>query len=319
MSFNQANYVWMSGKLVPWSEANVHVSAHSLHLGSGIFEALRCYETESGPAIFRLDAHLERLWQSASVYEMAIPFTKGQLEDAICETISSNGLSDCYIRILCYYGSGSLGVFPRQCPVEVTILAWTLGTYIGSDALKRGAAVTISSWVKFHSQMMPTTAKASGQYLNSLLALREALDRGCDEALLLDLHGNIAEGSGENLFIVRDGILKTNDDRSSILMGITRDAVIRIAGDLGYEVEVGELSLEELLASDEAFFTGTAAEVTPIREVDGKSLGRSVPGPITAQLQEFYFAAISGKDSRYKDWLRFLDRSQAGYSHSHRV
>jgi len=304
MSFEGVKAVWMSGKLVPWSSATVHVSTHSLHLGSGVFEAIRCYETADGPALFRLDAHLERLFRSAAMHGMKIPYTLEELDRATCATVAENGGGECYVRILCYYGSGSLGVYPRGCPVEVAILAWPLGTYLGAGATKNGIRSTITSWVKFESRMMPTTAKASGQYVSSLLAVRDAFDRGYDEAILLNAQGDIAEGSGENVFVVKGGRLFTNDERSSILLGITRDSVMEIAKDLGREVVVTRLGPDDILTADEAFFTGTAAEVTPIREIDGKPIGVTIPGPVTQSLQDAYVSAIQGRSPRYKHWLR---------------
>jgi len=301
--------------MVSWNSATVHVSAHVLHYGTGVFEGIRCYETEDGPAVFRLDAHLDRLLASAAAYQIRIPYSKDELADAICDTISANEFTSCYIRPLCYYGSAGLSVHPRNCPVEVTILTWPWAAYLGDDGLKRGVRVTVSSWKKFHSQMMPTTAKASGAYLNSMLAVREAIDNGFDEAILLDIDGNVSEGSGENLFIVRDGRIFTNGEKASILMGITRDAVIEIARGLGYQVIIGNLKLDDLLSADEAFFTGTAAEVTPIREVDGRRIGNGTRGPITERIQTWFFAAVTGKDRRYQDWLRLVasQTAQAAY------
>ena len=312
MSFESTEWVWMNGQCVRWNDASVHVSAHTLHLGSGVFEALRCYKSEHGPAVFRMDAHLDRLYDSAQVYDMKIPYTKLELEEAICETIRRNGFDICYVRLLCYHGSGSLGVFTRGCPVEVAILTWPLGAYLGQEGLRTGIRVCSSSWVKFHSRMMPTTAKAGGQYLNSLLALREAINRGCDESLLLDLEGNIAEGSGENIFIVKDGKLLTNDETSSILLGITRDSVIRLAADFGLPVEITRLRPDDLFSADEAFFTGTAAEVTPIREVDGVQIGRSMPGPVTEKIQKKFFKVTAGQDPKYLNWLFFVNNLVAG-------
>jgi branched-chain amino acid aminotransferase len=293
----------MNGELIPWSDATTHVSAHALHYGSGVFEGMRCYETTKGPAVFRLDAHLDRLYASAEVYGLAIPYTQAELTNAVCEVVRLNGFRSCYVRPLCYLGSRSLGVHPGNCPVEVVILAWPWAPYLGAEGLQQGVRVTVSPWRKFQSRMMPTTAKACGQYLNSMLAVRDAISRGFAEALLLDGDGNLAEGSGENLFLVRAGQLLTNDERHSILLGITRDAVLRIAQDLGYSVEIRALQLDDMLSADEAFFTGTAAEVTPIREVDGTAIGRNTPGPVTEEIQRVFFAATSGNDDRYKDWL----------------
>ncbi|HYJ46621.1 MAG TPA: branched-chain amino acid transaminase, partial [Pyrinomonadaceae bacterium] len=237
------------------------------------------------------------------VYSIKIPYTRRELTEAILEVIRRNRFNSCYVRPICYYGSGSLGVHPRNCPVEVVILAWPWAAYLGAEGLEKGVRVTVSPWRKFQSSMMPTTAKACGQYLNSMLAVRDAVSRGYAEALLLDADGHLAEGSGENLFIVRERQLLTNDERHSILLGITREAVIRIARDLGYSVEVGELHLEDLLSADEAFFTGTAAEVTPIREVDGQPIGRGARGVVTEEIQNVFFAATTGHQPGYKDWL----------------
>jgi len=297
----------MNGGLVPWSRATTHVSAHALHYGSGVFEGMRCYETPDGAAVFRLDAHLDRLYSSAEIYGLEIPYTPAELSEAVCEVIRRNDFDSCYIRPICYFGSGSLNVHPRNCPVEVVILAWPWATYLGAAGLEQGVRVTVSPWRKFQSRMMPTTAKACGQYLNSMLAVRDAIDRGYAEALLLDSEGNLAEGSGENIFIVRDGQLLTNDDRHSILLGITRDAVLQIAGDLGCPIEIKALELDDLLSADEAFFTGTAAEVTPISEVDMIPIGRGSRGPVTQEIQRAFFAATSGHDHRYAHWLHSVD------------
>jgi len=303
VAFDQTRWVWRNGDIIPWMEANTHVSAHALHYGSGVFEGMRCYETASGSAVFQLNAHLDRLYNSASVYGMEIPYQRIELAEAICEVIERNEFSSCYVRPLCYYGSSTLGVHPAKCPVEVVILTWPWAAYLGPESIEKGVRVTVSPWLKFHSQMMPTTAKACGQYLNSILAVRDAVRRGFDEALLLNTDGHIAEGSGENLFIVRDGRLVTNDERHSILLGVTREVVMQIARDLGYRVETGALRLDDLLNADEAFFTGTAAEVTPIREVDGVTINDGQRGPVTRQIQEVFFSATSGRDSRYRHWL----------------
>jgi branched-chain amino acid aminotransferase len=303
VTFDESKWVWMNGRVIPWHSATTHVSAHGLHYGSGVFEGIRCYETDDGPAVFRLEAHLDRFYASAEIYGITIPYTREELASGVDEIVRLNNFRSCYVRPICYLGSGSLGVHPGNSPVEVVILAWPWAPYLGAEGLKQGVRVTVSPWRKFQSRMMPTTAKACGQYLNSMLAVRDAVSRGYAEALLLDVEGHLAEGSGENLFIVRDGQLLTNDERHSILLGITREAVLRIALDLGYQVEVRALELEDLLSADEAFFTGTAAEVTPIREVDGTVIGGSTPGLVTEQIQRVFFAATSGRDQRYKDWL----------------
>ena len=307
MSFEQTKFVWMNGEIVPWSRANTHVSAHGLHYGSGVFEGIRCYSTKGGPAIFRLDEHIQRLFVSAQLHGIEIPFRPNEVAAAVCQTIEANEFEACYVRPIVFCGSGTLSLDPRNCPVDVAVLAFPWPALHGDDALERGVRVTVSPWLKFDPRMMPTTAKACGQYINSILAVREAVGRGFDEALLLDAQGGVAEGAGENLFIVRDGVVRTNDDRHSILMGVTRDAVIAIARDLGYRVETGDLSLDELRLADEAFFTGTAAEVTPIREVDGLVIGDGKRGPITRRVQETFFAARSGEHHRYRSWLHFVD------------
>ena len=311
MTFDESKWVWMNGRVIPWRNATTHVSAHALHYGSGVFEGMRCYETQDGPAVFRLAEHLDRLYASAEIHGIVIPYTREELTEGVCEIVARNGFQSCYVRPICYFGSGSLSVHPGNCPVEVVILAWPWAPYLGAQGLKEGVRVTVSPWRKFQSRMMPTTAKACGQYINSILAVRDAIGRGFAEALLLDADGHLAEGSGENLFIVRDGRLLTNDERHSILLGITRAAVLRIANDLGYRVEVRALDLEDLLSADEAFFTGTAVEVTPIREVDGTVIGKNTPGLVTEEIQRVFFASTSGRDERYKDWLHPID-SQAG-------
>jgi branched-chain amino acid aminotransferase len=302
MSFDEARWVWMNGTIVPWSGATLHVSAHTLHYGSGVFEGIRCYETTDGPAVFRLREHLQRLFDSATFYDLEIPYTFEELEDGICELIELNAFRDCYIRPLCYRGSRTLHLNPRACPVEVVVLAWPWDPFLNSEE-KGGVRICVSPWRKFDSQMMPSTAKACGQYINSILAVQDAERRGYDEALLLDANDCIAEGSGENLFLVRAGRLATNDERHSILLGITRDAIIEIANDLGIEVEIGALRLDDLLAADEAFFTGTAVEVAAIQEMEGKRIGSAVPGPITRKIQEAFRAATSGRSEKYKRWL----------------
>jgi branched-chain amino acid aminotransferase len=307
MSFDDSKWVWMNGRAIPWQNATTHVSAHALHYGSGVFEGIRCYETPDGAAVFRLDAHLDRLYSSAEIYGITIPYTREELAGGVNEIIRLNNFRSCYVRPICYLGSGSLAVHPGNNPVEVVILAWPWAPYLGAEGLKHGVRVTVSPWRKFQSRMMPTTAKACGQYLNSILAVRDAVSRGYAEALLLDAEGHLAEGSGENLFIVRDGKLLTNDESHSILPGITREAVIKIAIDLGHQVETRALDLEDLVSADEAFFTGTAAEVTPIREVDETVIGKRTPGFVTEEIQRVYFAATSGEDRRYNDWLHPID------------
>jgi len=307
MSFDQSKWVWMNGKIIPWESANVHVSAHALHYGSGVFEGIRSYATKRGPAVFRLALHLARLQVSAAAHGMEIPYSAEELTEAIRQLIKRNEFGACYIRPICFYGSGSLNVDPSKCPVEVAILAWPWASYLAAEGKEAGIRVTVSPWIKFQSKMMPSTAKASGQYINSILAVHDAVLRGYDEAILLDNQGNLAEGSAENIFLVHDQVIRTNDLRHSILLGVTRDSIISIARDLGYSVEIAELHLEDLLSADEAFLVGTAAEVTPVREVDRVKIGNGGRGPITRKIQEAFFSATSGNDSKYDDWLHYVE------------
>jgi len=303
VTFERTQWVWMNGELVPWSKATTHVSSHALHYGTGVFEGIRCYETRNGPSLFRLEEHLKRFFASAAIHGIEIPFSMDDLTEAMVRVIRENDFNACYVRPIAYFGSGSLSLYPRNCAVEVVILAWPWADYLGAEGQNTGVSVTVSPWRKFESKMMPTTAKACGQYVNSVLAIRDAISRGFAEAILLDVDGRIAEGSGENLFIVRGGEVFTNDASHSILPGITRDAVLQIANDLGYSVRVKALSLQELFEADEAFFTGTAVEVTPIRELDGNSIGRFTPGPVTSEIQRVFFAATAGQDAKYDHWL----------------
>lgn len=311
MSFQDVKWIWKNGEVVPWADATVHVSAHGLHYGSGVFEGIRCYETLNGPAIFRLREHLERFHQSAAAYNFEIPYSTAELTDAICELINANELSSCYIRPICFMGSSTLGVHPAKCPKEVAIMVWPWGAYLGSEGLEKGIRVTVSPWRKLHSSMMPTTAKACGQYLNSILAVQDAFARGYDEALLLDRDGRLAEGSGENIFVIRDGVVFTNRAEDSILMGITRDATIEIARELGFRLETKPIELDDLLNADEAFFTGTAAEITPIREVDGREIGLGTRGPVTEKIQTVFFNAVNGRDPRFLKWLHPVEQTVA--------
>jgi branched-chain amino acid aminotransferase len=308
MSFSESKWVWKNGEFVRWEDATTHVSIHALHYGSGVFEGIRCYETPDGPAVFRLDAHLDRFFTSADFNGLQILYTRDEVTDAICELIQLNEFRSCYVRPLCYFGSGSLSLHPAKCPTELVIMTWPWAPYLGAEGLEHGIRATISPWVKFHSQMMPTTVKACGQYINSILAVRDAVSRGFDEAILRNADGSLAEGSGENLFLVKNGVVYTNDESNSILLGITREAVIQIARDLGYPVCIQSLSLEDLLDCDEAFFTGTAAEVTPIREVDSTLICEGRRGPVTTDIQAAFFAAVSGRDEKYSHWLHAVER-----------
>jgi branched-chain amino acid aminotransferase len=302
MSFEKTKWVWQDGEFLQWNEALIHSSAFGLHYGAGVFEGIRCYNTADGPAIFRLKEHLDRLYASAEVYKLKFPYTRAELTEAICETIRRNQFNNCYIRPTAYFDSGSLGI-RSVCPVGFNILTWEWPNDFGAEKLAKGMRVTVSPYRKFHSSMIPTTAKATGNYLNSILAVREAATRGFDEAILLDVNGNIAEGAVQNIFLIKDGKLLTNDAQSSILMGITRDSAMQIARDLGYEVEVRALQLDELHNADEAFLTGTASEIMPIREVDGQNIGNGARGPITEQIQQTFFDIVAGRKPEYRHWL----------------
>ncbi len=302
MSFEKTKWIWQDGKFLPFAEAKIHSTAFGLHYGTGIFEGIRCYDTAEGANIFRLKEHMDRFYASAAVYQLDVSYTPEQLNDAICETVRRNELHNCYIRPTAYFDSGSLGI-RSTCPTGINILAWEWPNDFGAEKLTKGMRVTVSPYRKFHSSMIPTTAKATGNYLNSILAVREAAARGFDEAILLDMHGNLAEGAVENIFLIKDGKLLTNDQNSSILLGITRDSAIQIARHLGYEVEIRALKLEELLNADEAFLTGTAIEMTPIREVDGEPIGKGTRGPMTEKIQQTFFEIVAGHKPEFKHWL----------------
>ena len=299
-------WIWMDGKFIEWDNARVHVTAHCLHYGTGVFEGIRCYETPRGPAVFKLDAHLKRLINSASIYDLAIPFSPADLHRATLELIGRNGLTSAYIRPIAFFGAYSLDVWPRGCPVNVAIAAWPRGEYLGKEALELGVRVMISSTRRFHESVIPTGGKSCGQYVNSVLAVQEAFRGGYDEAILLNQQGQVAEGSGENLFIVKGGTLVTNDAGASILMGITRETVIEIAGDLDLPVSIRPLDVADILSADEVFFTGTAVEVTPIREVDDRVIGSGRRGSVTERIQSTFFDAVHGKIERYQGWLSYV-------------
>ncbi|MDY6774251.1 MAG: branched-chain amino acid transaminase [Candidatus Nanohaloarchaea archaeon] len=286
-----------------WEEAEVHVLTHALHYGSAVFEGMRAYETESGPAVFRLDAHLDRFFDSAEPYGIEIPYSREELEEAIFHLIQDNGLDSCYIRPIAFYGYNELGVNPGENPVRTAIAVWPWGAYLGENAIENGVEVQVSSWRKYRSDMIPTNAKTSGAYINSMLATTEAERRGFRESIILDADGYVSEGPGENVFLVRDGKIVTPDLSSSILEGITRKSVITLAEDLGYEVEERRVARGELYTADELFFTGTAAEVTPIRKVENVEIGEGTKGPITDEIQQRFFDTVEGKVEEYQDWL----------------
>ncbi|MCK4579124.1 MAG: branched-chain amino acid transaminase [Candidatus Marinimicrobia bacterium] len=305
-SGKHTDYLWMDGEIKPWEAGTVHIMSHTLHYGSGCFEGIKCYETDDGPAVFRLEDHIERMVASAGLYQIKVPYSASEIVAACDAVIRKNELTSAYVRPVLFYGFDTLGVHPNSCPVHVAVACFNWGAYLGEDGLNNGVRITMSSWRKFHHTSMPTVAKANGQYLNSMLAVQEARERGFDEALLLNMEGNIAEGSGQNLFLVKDGTLHTNDEQSSILMGITRDTIIQVAGNLGIPVTIADMTTEQLLEADEAFFTGTASEVTPIRELDGKTIGDGKPGEMTRRLRSLYFDIVQGRRSDYGHWLHYV-------------
>ncbi len=297
--------IWMDGEFVEWDSANVHILTHSLHYGLGVFEGIRCYETEKGPAIFRLKEHVDRLFSSAHIFLIKIPFTEKELAEAIIKTVSVNKIKECYIRPLVYIGYGAMGLYPKDNPVKVSIAAWPWGTYLGEDGITNGIRIKVSSFIRGHVNSNLSRGKVCGYYVNSQLAKKEAISCGYDEALLLDTEGYVSEGSGENIFIVREGALKTTP-LTSILEGITRDSIMEIAQDEGIDVVEEKFTRDELYIADEAFFTGTAAEVTPIREVDGRIIGEGRPGKVTKRLQSIFFDVVKGRNKNYESWLTYV-------------
>ncbi len=296
--------IWMNGDLVDWADAKIHVGTHGLHYGTGVFEGIRCYETPKGPAIFRLTDHLARLHNSAKLLHMNLPYGVDELRTACNELIGVNGLPECYLRPLAFYGYSELGVSPAGNPVEVVIMSWPWGAYLGEEGLKNGIRVKISSWKRIGPNTIPHVAKATGVYLNSMLAVAEANRAGYDEAILLTDEGFVADGPGENVFAVHGDVLATPPLSTSILPGITRETIIEIAQDLGYTVEERDLIRSDLYLADEVFMTGTAAEVTPIRSVDDHEVGP--PGPVTTKLQSAYLDTVRGGSERWAHWLEYV-------------
>jgi len=292
----------MDGKFVDWDKASVHILTHTLHYGLGVFEGIRCYETETGPAIFRLNEHIERLFNSARIFLMDIPYAKKDIKEAVIETVRINKIKECYIRPLVYMGYGEMGLYAPQSPINVSIAVWRWGAYLGEKGMKNGIRVKTSSFITNHVNSNMSRGKVTGYYVNSQLAKKEAISCGYDEAILLDTEGYVSEGSGENIFMVRKGILKTTP-LTSILEGITRNSIIEIAYDEGISVREQKFTRDELYIADEAFFTGTAAEVTPIRLVDGRPMGVGKPGKITRRIQSLFFDIVRGKNNKYESWL----------------
>ncbi len=294
--------IWLDGKLVDWRDANIHVLTHSLHYGMGVFEGVRAYKTVSGTAIFRLKEHTQRLFNSAKIFQMQLPVAFDQMVEAQKEVVRVNKLDSCYIRPIAWIGSEKLGVSPRGNTIHVAIAAWSWGAYLGEEGLAKGIRVKVSSYTRHHVNVSLVRAKASGYYLNSILANNEVTAHGYDEALLLDTEGYVSEGAGENVFIVKNGVVYT-PDLASCLDGITRDSVITMARDLGIEVREKRITRDEIYCADEAFFTGTAAEITPIRELDDRPIGEGRRGPVTERLQSLFFDVVAGRSERYKHWL----------------
>jgi branched-chain amino acid aminotransferase len=299
--------IWMDGEFVDWDDARIHVLTHGLHYGSGVFEGVRCYDTERGPAIFRWDEHLDRFYDSAKPYDMDIDFSRAELTDATHELIERQGLHSCYIRPIAFYGYNSLGVSPGDCPTQVAIACWPWGAYLGEEALETGVDVMVSSWRKHASSQIPTNAKTTGLYVNSMLAGEEARRNGYVEAIVLNKEGNVAEGPGENLFLVRDDTIYTPGLAESILDGITRRTVIELAREAGYAVhEESPISRGELYTADELFFTGSAAEVTPIKTVDDVTVGAGERGPVTEELQSRFFEVIERRTDDHDEWFTYV-------------
>ena len=302
----KAEWIWLDGDFIPWEQAQVHILTHTLHYGLGVFEGIRAYHCGDGrTAVFRLKEHIRRLFDSAHVMQLAIPFSQADIEAACVDILRKNGQKEAYLRPLVFVGDGVMGLNPGANPIRVTIISWVWGAYLGDEGLKLGVRVKTSSFTRHHPRIMMTKTKAVGNYVNSILAKREAIAAGYDEAILLDPEGYVSEASGENIFIVRDGVLKT-PPLTSILPGITRDCILTLARDLGIPTLEDRFSLDDLFLADEAFLTGTAAEVTPIREADGRIIGPGRPGPVTQKIQESFFKVVKGQDSRYQSWLTFV-------------
>ncbi len=294
--------IWFDGEMVPWREARVHVLTHTLHYGMGVFEGIRAYQTDKGTALFRLQDHTQRLYRSAHIMQMAIPIDAETLNQACCAVVAKNKLNSAYVRPVCFYGAEGMGIRADSLKVHLAVAAWEWGTYLGEEGLQKGIRVRTSSFTRHHVNITMCKAKANGHYINSMLALQEAVQCGYDEALLLDNEGYVAEGSGENIFIVRNGIIYT-PDLTSALEGITRDCIFIFCHELGIQIREKRLTRDEVYVADEVFFTGTAAEVTPVRELDNRIIGQGRRGPITTQLQERFFAATAGKDQAKRHWL----------------
>ncbi|NOR51765.1 MAG: branched-chain amino acid transaminase [Gammaproteobacteria bacterium] len=299
---DQDGVIWLDGEMVPWREAKTHVLTHTLHYGMGVFEGVRAYKTDKGPAIFRLQDHTDRLFRSAHILQMPMPFDKETINQAQLDSVAQNNLDSAYIRPMCFYGSEGMGLRADNLKVHVMVAAWHWGAYLGAEGLEKGIRIRTSSFTRHHVNITMCKAKANGNYMNSILALQEAISGGYDEAMLLDNEGYVTEGSGENIFLIRDGVLYT-PDLTSALDGITRNTIFQFAEELGIEVREKRITRDEVYIADEAFFTGTAAEVTPIREVDNRMIGEGKRGPITEKLQTMYFDQVHGRRDNHPEWL----------------
>ena len=302
---DQDGVIWLDGRFVPWREANTHVLTHTLHYGMGVFEGIRAYKTDNGAAIFRLPEHTQRLFNSAHILQMTMPYDMDTINNAIKQSVSKNNLDSAYIRPMCFYGSEGMGLRADNLKTHIMIAAWQWGSYLGADGLEKGIRIKTSSYTRHHVNVTMCKAKANGNYMNSMLALQEALNNGYDEALLLDVDGFVAEGSGENIFIIRNNKLYT-PDLTSALEGITRETIIQLANEFGFQVIEKRITRDEVYVADEAFFTGTAAEVTPIRELDGRIIGSGSRGPITEKLQAAYFDIVTGNSADHQHWLTLV-------------
>jgi branched-chain amino acid aminotransferase len=300
---NKTDKIWMDGELVPWDKATVHVMSHSLHYGSAIFEGARCYDTEIGSRIFRLGDHVKRFYNSARIYGMQLPFAPDEISDAIKTTIKENHIKECYIRPIGFYGWDEAGVNPKGNKVHVSIVVWPWGAYMGEEGLKNGVAAQVSTWARIDNRSMPTRAKIAANYANSILAKMEAQRLGFDEAILLNVEGMVAEGTGENVFMVNQGEISTPHTSAGALPGITRDSVMELGKKIGYAIKEQNFTRSDLLLADEVFFSGTAAEITPVREIDGRKIGNGVRGPITEKIQSKFFEIVKGKDQSFSKWL----------------
>ena len=303
MSFSDRDgFIWLDGEMIPWRDAKTHVLTHTLHYGMGVFEGVRAYETDQGPSIFRLNEHTDRLFNSAKILNMQLPYTKAQLNEAQKQAVAENNLKSAYLRPMCFYGSEGMGLRADGLKTHVMIAAWEWGAYLGDDGINKGIRIKTSSYSRHHVNVSMCKAKANGNYMNSMLALQEAMQDGYDEAMLLDVDGFVAEGSGENIFLVRGGNIYT-PDLTSALDGITRNTIFILAKELGYDIIEKRITRDEVYIADEVFFTGTAAEVTPIREVDNRTIGNGGRGPVTEKLQTLYFDAVHGRSEAHKNWL----------------